>query len=74
MEQRRKDYRERILAFVEAFVDENGYSPTYDEIRKAVGLSSKSHVNYYVLALEEEGRIERTPHAPRGLRRVAVEE
>jgi repressor LexA len=55
---------------VEAFVDGNGYPPTYDEIREAVGLSSKSHVGYYLRALEEDGLIERTPRTPRGLRLV----
>jgi repressor LexA len=68
----RKSLRDRVLEFVEAFLAENGYPPTYDEIKAAVGLSSKSHVNYYLQALEKEGLIERTPHTPRGLRLVGI--
>lgn len=68
MAKRKRNLRTEILRFVESFVDENGYPPTYDEIRESVGLSSKSHVYYYLEALEDEGLIERTPRTPRGLR------
>lgn len=64
--------RAEILQYVEAYCDENGYPPTFDEIRLAVGLSSKSHVDYYLRSLEEEGLIERTPHTPRSLRLVGL--
>ena len=59
-----------VLRFVGDFVRDNGYAPTYDEIRASVGLSSKSHVKYYLTLLEGEGLIERTPRAPRSLRLV----
>jgi repressor LexA len=68
----RKRLREDVLEYVVAFVGDNGYPPTYDEIREAVGLSSKSHVDYYLHALEEDGLIERTPRTPRGLRLVGL--
>lgn len=63
-----RDQRDRILAYLEAHVEELGYPPTYDEIKDAVGLSSKSHVDYYLSDLEDAGLIERTPRTPRGLR------
>lgn len=72
MNRQRKGLRDDILHFVECFVDDNGYAPTYDEIREAVGLSSKSHVDYYLQALEEDGLIERTPRTPRALRLVGL--
>lgn len=72
MASERKNFREEILTFVESFLSRNGYPPTYDEIRESVGLSSKSHVDYYLDALEDEGVIERTPHTPRGLRLVGL--
>jgi repressor LexA len=68
MARQRQDFRTEVLTFVAAFVDENGYPPTYDEIRQAVGLSSKSHVDYYLGVLEEDGLIERRRRTPRGLR------
>jgi repressor LexA len=64
--------RQKVLIFVEAFLAENGYPPTYEEIKAAVGLSSKSHVLYHLEAMEEEGLIERIPHTPRGLRVVGL--
>lgn len=65
-----QDLCSEVLRFVGDFVRDNGYAPTYDEIRASVGLSSKSHVKYYLAVLEGEGLIERTPHAPRSLRLV----
>jgi repressor LexA len=72
MDKRGKHRREDVLRFVEASVRGNGYPPTYDEIRQACGLSSRSHVDYYIQALEKEGLIERTPRTPRGLRLVGL--
>lgn len=66
----RKNYRSEVLGFVESFVKDNGYPPTLDEIRESVGLCSKSHVGYYLNALEEEGLVKRQPRTPRGLRLV----
>jgi repressor LexA len=64
--------RHQVLEFVEAYVEDNGYPPTYDEIREAVGLSSKSHVDYYLQALEGDGLIRRAPRTPRGLQVIGV--
>jgi repressor LexA len=66
----RRDYKAEVLRFVSRFMEANGYPPTYEEIAESVGLSGKSHVNYYLGALEEDGRIERKPRTPRGLRLV----
>jgi repressor LexA len=68
MGKHRKDLRSQVMAFVESFLDEQGYPPTNEEIKEALGLSGKSHVKYYLDALEEEGLILRKPRTPRGLR------
>ncbi len=68
MGKHRKDLRNQVLAFVEGFLDEQGYPPTNEEIKEALGLSGKSHVKYYLDSLEEEGLILRKPRTPRGLR------
>jgi repressor LexA len=65
--------RDRVLQYVVSHLDENGYPPTYDEIREAVGLSSRSHVDYYLRGLEKDGYIRRTPRTPRGLEVVGRE-
>ena len=58
----------QVLEFVKSYVRENRYPPTFEEIKVAIGLSSKSHVDYHLRSLEEGGFIERWPYTPRGLR------
>jgi len=60
--------QQEVLDFIYEFVEENGYPPTHQEIQFEVGLSSKSHVHFYLKALEREGYIERAPNIPRGIR------
>ncbi len=57
-----------ILAFIENFVDENGYPPTYEEIRVGLNISTKSLVNYHLEALENAALLTRSPNTPRGIR------
>jgi repressor LexA len=68
MGQHRRDLRDQVLEFVEGYIASKGYAPSYDEIREGLGLSGRSHVDYYLDALEKDGQIERTPHTPRSLR------
>lgn len=70
MTKQHRDFRNEVLRFVSSFVQANGYAPTYDEIAASVGLSSKSHVDYYLSALEAAGAIQRKPWTPRALRLV----
>jgi repressor LexA len=58
----------RILGFIEDFAEENGYPPTYEEIRAALGMSTKSLVYHHMEALEAAGHISRMPNTPRGIR------
>ena len=57
-----------MLTFIEDFVRENGYPPTYEEIRVALGISTKSLVNHHLEALEAAGYLSRVPNTPRGIR------
>lgn len=68
MGQHRKNMRDQVLEFVGEYITASGYAPSYDDIRKALGLSGRSHVDYYLDALERDGQIERTPHTARSLR------
>jgi SOS-response transcriptional repressor LexA len=65
-----RDIRGEVLGFVVDYIGDQGYAPSYDEIRASVGLSSRSHAKYYLTLLEGEGLIERTPRSPRSLRLV----
>ena len=53
--------QQNILAYIEAYRDNNGYSPSIDEIREACNLSSKSLVFNELQRLQDAERISRTP-------------
>jgi len=61
------DKQEEMLAFIEKFVTQNGYPPTYEEIRSGLNISTKSLVNYHLEALENARRLTRVPNTPRGI-------
>ena len=46
---------EEILAFVNQFVQENGFAPSVREIGAAVGLKSTASVSYHLQNLEQKG-------------------
>jgi len=56
-----------IVEFIREFVDQRGYAPTIEEIRKGLGISSKSVVKYHLDVLKQEGIIERVPEAARAM-------
>lgn len=52
---RTSDKAERILNYVNQFIQENGYAPSVREIGAAVGLRSTASVSYHIQALQEKG-------------------
>jgi len=60
------------LDFIGAFWADNGYAPSYDEIKIGLGAKSKSSVAALVIKLEERGYIQRMPNLARSIRLVAV--
>lgn len=54
---RTSDKADRILEYVNAFVQENGYAPSVREIGAAVGLNSTASVSYHIKALQEKGML-----------------
>lgn len=58
----------RMKAFIEEYVADHGYAPTYREIMKNVGIPSLSVVRYNLERLEKEGLLERSPRVARGIR------
>ena len=61
---------ELILAFVNQFVQENGFAPSVREIGAAVGLRSTASVSYHLQALQEKGLLQ-SPGA-KGRKRAIV--
>ena len=45
----------QTLSFIRRFVARNGFSPSLDEIKDALGVKSKSHVHRIVTELVERG-------------------
>ncbi len=60
----------QCLDFIEGFIDEHGYSPSYYEIMLGVGITSKSVVYGLVNNLEDRGHITRLPGKGRSIRHV----
>ncbi|MCD6356419.1 MAG: repressor LexA [Anaerolineaceae bacterium] len=58
---------ELILAFLENFQRENGYSPSIREIGGSIGVRSTSLIDYYLKQLEEKGYISREQHISRSI-------
>lgn len=57
----------QILDFVAQYVQKNGYSPTLQEIAKALGVSSLATVHEHLEAMEKKGVIKRYDGSVRGL-------
>jgi repressor LexA len=56
-----------LLLFIDERLKENGISPSFDEMREALDLKSKSGVHRLISALEERGFIRRLPNRARAL-------
>lgn len=59
--------RERILSFITDYIESRGYSPSYREIAKGVGLRSASTVLHHLGSLAAEGSIGFRPNTPRSI-------
>ncbi len=57
----------KILQQIQAFIDENGYSPSFEEIKQLTGLKSKSNVHAYVHALKRRGYIDFIAYSNRSI-------
>ena len=67
---RTSDKAQRILEFVNDFVQENGFAPSVREIGAAVGLRSTASVSYHLQQLQEKGYLQ-SPGA-KGRKRAIV--
>src|SRR5947209_12773434 len=59
--------RRELLLFIDNRLKESGISPSFDEMREALDLKSKSGVHRLISALEERGFIRRLPNRARAL-------
>ncbi len=68
----RKQYQ--LLMFIDARLKKAGVSPSFDEMKEALGLKSKSGIHRLITALEERGFLRRLPHRARALEVVRMPE
>lgn len=61
--QKQKD----LLMFINDRLNETGVPPSFDEMKDALSLKSKSGIHRLITALEERGFIRRLPHRARAL-------
>lgn len=57
----------QLLLFIQERLTSSGVSPSFDEMKDALGLKSKSGVHRLINALEERGFIRRMPNRARAL-------
>lgn len=68
----RKQYE--LLVFINRRLAESGVSPSFEEMKDALGLKSKSGIHRLISGLEERGFIKRLPHRARALEVVRLPE
>jgi repressor LexA len=57
----------QLLLYVSEFLTHQGVSPSFEEMKAALGLRSKSGIHRLITGLEERGFIRRLPHRARAL-------
>ncbi|MDX2238825.1 MAG: transcriptional repressor LexA [Hyphomonadaceae bacterium] len=59
--------QKELLLFIHQRIKESGVSPSFDEMKEALDLASKSGIHRLITALEERGFLRRLPHRARAL-------
>ena len=57
----------QLLTYIDNHLNIDGVPPSYDEMKDALGLKSKSGIHRLITGLEERGFIRRLPHKARAL-------
>ncbi|HSX23887.1 MAG TPA: hypothetical protein VLE74_02190 [Candidatus Saccharimonadales bacterium] len=63
-----------LLAYIEAFIAEHGYSPSYREIMAGLNYSSVATVALHVNNLIKRGHVQKRDHSARSLEVVQAED
>jgi SOS-response transcriptional repressor LexA len=62
--------QKQCLDFIRGYWTDNGYAPSFDEMRIGLALKSKGSIAGLVANLEERGYLERIPNLARSIRLV----
>ena len=63
-----------LLQFIQARLQRDGVPPSFDEMKEALDLRSKSGIHRLITALEERGFIRRLAHRARAIEIVRLPE
>ena len=66
--------QKNLLLFINKKLRASGVSPSYEEMKQALNLKSKSGIHRLISALEERGFIRRLPHKARALEVIKLPE
>ncbi len=59
--------QKELLSYIQNFQRKSGVTPSYEEMKSALNLKSKSGIHRLVIALEERGFVKRLAHKARAL-------
>jgi len=59
--------QKEVLDFLESFVTRNGYSPSFEEIARGMGLKSLATVHKHITNLEKKGLLDRVHNRSRSI-------
>ena len=57
----------KLLVYIDSFIKETGHCPSFEEMKEAVGLKSKSGIHALLNSLEERGFVRKLAHKARAL-------
>src|SRR5690349_1989197 len=63
-----------LLMFIDRHLRETGFSPSFEEMKEALRLKSKSGIHRLITALEERGFLKRRAHRARALEVIRLPE
>lgn len=61
------DKQREVFNFLKSYIEENGRSPSYEEIKEEIGVNSSSSIQKRMKGLEERGWIKVLPHKARSI-------
>ena len=59
--------QKEVIDFLESFVTRNGYSPSFEEIARGMGLKSLATVHKHITNLEKKGLLDRVHNRSRSI-------
>ena len=57
----------KFLKFLANFIDQNGYTPSYDEMKQILNYKSKSRIHAFVYSLKKRGYLRLIPYMKRSI-------